>query len=321
MREDLLREIDAELEEQRRKNEQEEQKRRQQISEGYPVLARLMQERENLIHHTLLGILNGSGSADGLTERMERISAEIRKELEKNGFPADYLSPVYSCEACRDTGMIGETVRSRCKCVKKRYQEKLRNMIGLSGDQRETFENFREDLFPDTIPEGCSVSQRKMMRIARKVCEEWADQYPESSRRDLLLTGASGLGKTFLLRAMAARLIEREIPVILISAYDYLQLARQEYFGNGNTTEELLSAQVLMLDDLGSEPLMQNITVEQIFRLINERQNRNLATVISTNLTLEELRERYTERTVSRMTDSRNSHVIPLAGEDIRRRL
>ena len=76
---------------------------------------------------------------------------------------------------------------------------------------------------------------------------------------------------------------------------------------------------VLMLDDLGSEPLMQNITVEQLFHLINERQLRGLSTVISTNLTLKELRERYTERIVSRLNDPQNCEIIILEGQDLRK--
>ena len=76
---------------------------------------------------------------------------------------------------------------------------------------------------------------------------------------------------------------------------------------------------VLMLDDLGSEPLMQNITVEQLFHLINERQRKGLSTVISTNLTLPELKERYTERIVSRLNDPGNCEVIILEGRDLRK--
>ena len=76
---------------------------------------------------------------------------------------------------------------------------------------------------------------------------------------------------------------------------------------------------MLMVDDLGSEPLMQNITVEQLFHLINERQRRGLSTVISTNLTLKELRERYTERIASRLNDPKNCEIIILEGRDLRK--
>ena len=76
---------------------------------------------------------------------------------------------------------------------------------------------------------------------------------------------------------------------------------------------------VLFLDDLGSEPLMQNVTIEQLFNLINERQARRLSTVISTNLSIKELRTRYTERIASRLTDSRNCLVVTLEGQDVRR--
>ena len=76
---------------------------------------------------------------------------------------------------------------------------------------------------------------------------------------------------------------------------------------------------MLMLDDLGSEPLMQNITVEQLFHLVNERQRRGLSTVISTNLTLPELKDRYTERIVSRLNDPKNCQIIVLEGRDLRK--
>ena len=144
------------------------------------------------------------------------------------------------------------------------------------------------------------------------------EKYPEAEYRDLLLTGSTGLGKTFLLRAMAERLIERDINVLIISAYKMLEILRKHYFENDDSADELLDAQVLMIDDLGSEPLMQNVTVEQLFNLLNERQNRNLSTVISTNLEMAKFRERYTERIASRLRDSRSCKVISLLGKDIR---
>ena len=137
----------------------------------------------------------------------------------------------------------------------------------------------------------------------------------------MLLTGMSGLGKTFLMRAMAARLIERGYSVLLVSAYTFLQMARKSHFEAENGVRELMEVPVLMLDDLGSEPLMQNVTIEQLFYLINERQSRGLSTVISTNLTLKELRERYTERIVSRLNDPKNCpDIIVLKGKDLRKR-
>ena len=117
---------------------------------------------------------------------------------------------------------------------------------------------------------------------------------------------------------MANRLIQRGFNVLLISAYQFLETARRAYFDNEAQAEDLTGAEVLMLDDLGSEPMMQNVTIEQLFNLINERQRRNLATVISTNLSQEELRVRYTERIASRLTDRRNALFLPLRGRDVR---
>ena len=201
----------------------------------------------------------------------------------------------------------------------KAYQQKLRERIGLCGDKEETFENYNAEIIPDEKVGGTGVTQRQLTEIAREQCEKWANQYPLVNCRDILLTGGSGLGKTFLMRAMASRLIERGKNVLIISAYSFLQIARRSYFDSEDSIRELMDAQVLMLDDLGSEPLMQNVTIEQLFQLINVRQSRGLSTVISTNLNLQELRERYTERIASRLNNPKNCMILTLAGRDLRK--
>jgi len=318
MREDLLNEVFQDLQALQRRNEETENRRRQEIMDGYPGIARLAEQREELIRNTLQDILDGKVTAEDLPERMESISMEIRKALRENGFPENYLAPVYECPECRDTGYVGDRVKEKCQCVQRRYQEKLRRAIGLPDQGKETFESFDPLVFPDQKNPGEAYSQREAMIMIRRSCENWAETYPGQRPRDLVLSGKSGLGKTFLLHAIANRLIGRGYNVLLMSAYSFLETARKSYFGNDGGLEVLIGTEVLMLDDLGSEPLMQNVTVEQLFNLINERQKRNLTTVISTNLSQEELKNRYTERIASRLTDRRCCLFLPITGKDIR---
>ena len=318
MREDILKEVLREKQDQQARNEAIAASRAREIREKYPDIAELIRQRQELIQAGILGTLRGEAAAEDLPERMDQASGEIRQALQDKGYPADYLAPIYDCPLCQDTGYIGDRIKEKCSCVRKSYQAKLRAAIGLPEGGDETFEGFRMDIFRDEKRPGARLSQREAMGIVRKACETWADQYPDQQPRDLILAGKSGLGKTFLLHAMANRLIEREKNVLLISAYSFLEIARRSYFENDGQLEELIGTEILMLDDLGSEPMMQNITIEQLFNLINERQRRNLPTVISTNLNQEELRGRYSERIASRLTDRRNCLYLPLEGQDIR---
>ncbi len=318
MREDLLLELDNEYAQLRAENERIEEQRKNKIRTEQPYIYSLVKERENLIFGTLKDILNGSAKTDDLPERMEKVSSRIRDCLREKGYPEDYLAPVYHCCTCKDTGKIGELVKEPCACFKKAYQKKLREKIGLSSDKKETFETFDLEVFStDNIPNE-SFSQRQMMELFRDDCEEWANTYPNAKTRDVFLSGGTGLGKTFLLRAMAERLIERNINVLVVSSFKMLEMLRKSYFENDSSSSELLDVDVLMIDDLGSEPMMQNITIEQIFNLLNERQNKGLSTVISTNLEIEKFRERYTERIASRINDKRNCLILDLKGKDIR---
>jgi len=318
MREDLLREVETEYDQTRAENERTENARKEKIRTEYPEIYTLVREREDLVFGTLRAILNGNAETESLPEKMNRLSAGIRSKLTAAGFPADYLAPIYRCPICKDTGRTGEPIKEPCECMKKAYQQKLRAAIGLNSEKQESFETFDLSLFPDEPLPGRRYSQRQMMDIARDDCKEWADQYPEVPNRNMLLTGKSGLGKTFLLRAIAERLIERDVNFLIISAYKLLEIVRKAYFSNEENAGEISGIEVLMIDDLGSEPLMQNVTVEQLFNLLNERQNRGLSTIISTNLTIQELQGRYTERIASRLRDKNNWKVITLEGKDIR---
>ena len=207
MREDLLRELETEYDQIRVENEGLENARKEKIRTEYPEIYTLVLEREELVFGTMRAILKGNAKTENLPEKMERLSAEIRHRLIAAGFPANYLAPIYRCQACKDTGRTGELIKEPCECLKKAYQRKLRSAIGLDGEKRENFETFELSLFPDEPLPGKNYSQRMLMKKRRDDCKEWADQYPDVPCRNMLLTGKSGLGKTFLLRAMASRLM------------------------------------------------------------------------------------------------------------------
>ena len=153
----------------------------------------------------------------------------------------------------------------------------------------------------------------------RQRAEEWAEKWPEASPL-VLLQGASGLGKTYLMRCMVRALSERGTDVLLLSAYQLMEFARKAIFENdAEALASCMEVECLFLDDLGSEPMIPNITIEQLYSLINERLGAKKATVISTNLKLDQLRDRYGERIVSRLTDRRSAMTLIFRGADLRR--
>lgn len=329
MRNEILRELMAEYDQQQQANYQEELRRQTQVGERVPQIPALMEERQRLISDSIRGMMArqmgeqpGASvpSPEELPARMAVINQRIAALLTQNGFPANYLDPVYRCATCRDTGYTGEPVRQMCACLRGRLFRRMHGEIGLNDGREQSFERFDLSIFPDTPLPGRKFSQRQLMARARKVCEDWANAYPNVPQRDMLLMGQSGLGKTYLMHAMARRLLERGQEVLMISAYRFLELVRKAYFANDPTdVQTLVDAHVLMIDDMGAEPLMENITIVQWFHLIDERQAHNRATVISTNQQLDELRANYTERIASRLLDQRQCQLIQLIGEDVRR--
>lgn len=321
MRNAILRELMTEYEQLRAANAQEEARRQREVAARSPELAALLEDRQQLIFQGMRNVLAGQSAAEDLPQRMEVLTGRITRMLTELGYPADYLDPVYRCRRCRDTGYVGETVRDMCDCMKSRYYARLYRRVGLSEKGEQSFENYDETLFSAEPLPNQPISQRECMAMLRDICRAYADAYPHAATPDLLLLGPSGLGKTFLMHAMAKRLLDRGLNVLMISAYRFLDMARKAYFSNGGSEmDALMETDVLMLDDLGTEPLMENITIVQLFNLINERQTAGRGLVLSTNLTVSELQARYTERIVSRLMDPRQCTQLQFLGDDIRRR-
>jgi len=321
MRSEILKHLLAEYDQLQQQNWQEELNRRLEISRKIPEIIHLMDERQQLISDGIMGLLRGAGAVESAPEKMEVLTGSIRSLLRANGLPEDYLDPIYRCKICRDKGYAGEPVREMCTCLRTRFYQRLYQAIGLDTTQTQTFEAFDPSVFPDSPLPGKQYSQRRLMERIRERCLEWTEKCPQAQPRDLLLMGQSGLGKTYLMQAMTRRLLDRGKNVLLISAYSFLDTARRAYFSQkSDELYDIIHADVLMIDDMGSEPLMENITIVQWFNLIDQRQRLNLPTVISTNLQQNELRERYTERIASRLLDQHQCQLLLFLGEDVRRK-
>jgi len=282
----------------------------------------VLDERQMLILGTLRGILDGSASADDIPARMDVLNKRLASLLKSNGFDETYLDPVCRCALCQDTGYVGEVIRERCECFKSAFYARMYRRMGLAESSAQSFDSFDLNLFsPENLP-GKTYSQRDLMAVIRRKCKAYADKFPALPVKNLLLMGQSGLGKTFLMHAMAKVLIRRGVNVLLISAYKFLEIARKAYMtGDSGGLDALMEADVLMIDDMGAEPLMENITIPQWFNLINERELAGRGTVISTNLMEDNLKNRYTERIASRLTKGSGYELIQFGGDDVRGRV
>lgn len=300
----------------RRENEQEEARRQAEIQEKCPEIHRLMEDRHRMVLSSVRSVFSGTG--EDPVQKMEQYNLLIRTALKKAGYPEDYLSPHYACSICQDTGYVYQGGKKEyCDCLKKACEQAVREADKTaSGVSFAAFDPLR---FPETLLPGTDVSQREYMLLVKEKCLAFARQLQGGSMQTLLLHGGSGLGKTYLLHCIERECAALGVDSVFCTAYDVLDALRQRYFGRENDlADAVLNTPLLLMDDLGMEPLMENITVEQIYHLINSRLSRGLYTAISTNLSRTELQKRYTERVTSRLLDVRTGMAIPFRGEDIR---
>lgn len=324
-RSDIIRSLHEEYARMREENLREHDRRMAEVSAKSPRLGEIAEQSRALFMRQARFILARPADVEKMREETLSKAAQLRSEQEKLlaslGLSADYLDPVYHCAACRDTGYVGEGVRSMCSCMEKRLIDRMYDSARERGTAEQRFEAFNKDIFPDDeLVDGVNT-QRKIALRARRMCQQYADDYPETDTLNLLLTGNTGLGKTFLLHCIENRLLDRGFSPICVTAYRLFETMRGTHFSDPEKRSEftqLTECDILLIDDLGTEPVMQNITREYLFTLLNERMTQRRHTVVATNLGARELMEIYGERVFSRLFDTSNVMPAQLKGRDLR---
>ncbi|WP_312643739.1 ATP-binding protein [Hydrogenoanaerobacterium sp.] len=270
-----------------------------------------------LVHAVMAGGKDTKEAVAAVKSKNLTLQQERAALLHHAGVEANYLEPVFVCAKCKDEGYISGTM---CDCMEKILRdEKLRRLNSTSSLSLSSFSNFRLDYYP-TAADNNGISPRKRMEDIFKLCQQFAAGFDERCDKNLLMLGATGLGKTHLSLAIASEVIAKGYEVIYGSVQDLFRRAEDEKFSREGTSydtlEALLECDLLILDDLGSE-FVTSFTTAMLYNIINTRINHRKPTIISTNLPFKELDSQYADRVVSRMIG--NYNVLQFQGNDIRR--
>lgn len=234
-------------------------------------------------------------------------TADFKKALSAAGLDPELLEPVYKCSLCKDTGLVGGEM---CGCIRQIVIEK--NFSGSGVDPEMSFENFRHDLIDEP-------RERKANENIYSFCLDYADSFPDNALPDMLLLGAPGVGKTYLLNCIGDRVLKNGYSVLKISANKLVGRVLDSIRDRELERPDFVLPDLLIIDDLGAEPLLENITVETLLSILCERQEERKATVIASNLEPAALNEYYGERIVSRLIDINRSKVIKITTPSLRR--
>ncbi len=264
--------------------------------------------------------LSGDPSAsERLIDDIEALVNQRKSLLLINGFPADYLEPSYYCEDCKDTGFIGN---EKCHCFKQAEIDILFSQSNISSMlQKENFDTFSFEYYSnEEIDPFSGKTPLENIDEVVDVCYSYVRNFGKE-HKNLLFLGETGVGKTFLTNCIANELLKKSYSVIYLSAIKLFDLLADYSFHSKNaaldeyTPKELLSCDLLIIDDLGTE-LTNSFTSSAFFNCINERLIQEKSTIISTNLSIENLDEVYSERILSRITG--NYTILKIFGDDIR---
>lgn len=309
----------------RERNQRQLEEREQRVRERSPEIGRLLDENRALLMDSSRAALKNPAKAREIMERARASAQQNRSQmgelLEAAGFPRDALELQYDCPECRDTGYVGQPVKRFCKCFERRMMSLAYENANMAGLEQQCFENSNLTVFPDE-PTELGINQRRMMAYAFQYGEEYAQNFPDNSKRNLLLYGPSGLGKTYLLNCIARRVLDRGFSVLKVTAYRMLEGMRKAHMGEDDQGElrMMMECELLLIDDLGTEPLLRNVSLEYLFTLFNERMVNRRHTVVATNLTPNDILARYNERIYSRMVDQESTRIFQFAGQDVRMR-
>lgn len=290
------------------------------LAQAYAQLPRL-KEIDHQLRRTMAlaaqaAFIKGADATKAMEEvRNANLSMQQeRKVLLAENFEPGFLDERPICPHCSGNGYIGKEM---CSCLRELCrQEQLQQLQQLTTGV-ERFENFRLDYYPEQEDPVYRVSPRKLMERNLGICKRYAENFDGSG--NLLFVGGTGLGKTFLSACIANVVAAKGYSVAYESASRLFEKLNKNQFDPDETTRSeanrFATCDLLILDDLGTE-LTTSVVIPLLYSLVNDRLLAGKATVISTNLNVDEIARRYSPQIASRLQGGYKG--LTFIGNDIR---
>ena len=238
---------------------------------------------------------------------------EYKKEnfLKAKGIDPNSLKPNYSCKMCNDTGFYNGKI---CKCLMQAYNNEIMQSSNIELDKFPSLLEYKTDCFDEDEKPNIEKVVKNLLNFANNL--------EISTTKNIMLVGGTGVGKTYVAKCLGKQVLQNGNTVLFISAFNlnntFLKVHTSGEINKISLLQNLIDVDLLIIDDLGTEPMLKNITREYLLLLLNERINANKSTVITTNLMPDNLLNVYLERVYSRLFNKQNCALLYLKGKDLR---
>lgn len=321
----IIQNILREYETTRNNAQLELEKRKETVYLKIPQIKEIDEEISKISIDITKSILNKEGQADSLIDKLQQKNIDLKMEkgelLSSHNFPIDYLLIKHNCSTCKDVGFVNN---QKCNCLKQKlidYAYRKSNLFNLLSHQN--FDTFNFEYYNNSVDSKQGISPKKNMQDIYKTCLDFVEKF-DSIDENLLFTGPTGLGKTFLSSCIAKDLLDRGKTVFYQTAFKIFDILEEYKFSkdkssfNKDAVNMLFDVDLLIIDDLGTE-FVNSYTSSELFNILNSRLLEKKKTIISTNLDLEELNDLYSPRVASRVIG--HYQVLKLFGDDIRKKI
>lgn len=325
-----LKELLRQYESKRNKAISEADLRKKDLYSKNPRLQEIDQELTSFAFSISKALIksNDKSLLDELNKKRTELNNEKEKIYKELNITPEFFQPHYECKKCNDTGFITENYETTmCTCLKQKLFDLEYNKSNMFDIKTQTFENFNSLVYsnePNKEKYNANISPRENIEIIKKLCINFINDFDNPNSKNLLFTGNTGLGKTFLSNCIANELLKKQKTVMYQTAPIMLDSIIEAKLGKNKNSSidlinNLLSVDLLIIDDLGTEGV-NNMKFSELFTILNSRllNNKNKATktIISTNLSIRNLADVYGERIVSRLIG--NYNICYFFGEDLR---
>lgn len=326
MKKSREREILLEYENTRNKNLRIQEENIRLVYEKIPEIKNI----DNAIRK--IGLKITRGAIDGLSEKeiddlennLDTLIEEKNLLLSSNSMQNDILDLKYDCEYCKDTGFLDSG--EKCKCLKQKILNESYKMSNIDKVLDENnFDNFKFNIFSGSLVEGYEKSPRENIKEIFLEASSFINHFDknrEDRKDNLLFTGETGLGKTYMSSCIAREIISAGYTVIYQTAFTLMDVIEKYKFKTESFSildeenyNNLFTSDLLIIDDLGTE-LINSFTISELFNIINSRINSKKKIIISTNLDIGKIGEFYTDRVLSRILG--NFKIYEFYGTDLR---